>query len=306
MRLRPAVQHSPAVVVVIGATSGIGLCVAYQLAERHDHLVLVAREASRLEKVAAQCRQRGATSVIVKAADTANEAAIDAVFDLTLVEHGRVDAVVHTAAVMAYGSVEAVPTEVFTTVVDTAIKGTFFTARAALRAFRPEGRGTLVFVNSLLGSISTPQMSSYVTAKWGQAGLLRALQLELRDQPDIHVCSVSPGAVNTPIYSQAANVTGRTPNPPIPIDSPVKVARATVRCLDHPRARVSVGLANHLVVFGFRAAAPIYDRLVTPLLMFASLTKKPTEPSTGNVVEPNSDGESLYGPWTHKWKLPAQ
>jgi short-subunit dehydrogenase len=137
-----------------------------------------------------------------------------------------------------------------------------------------------------------------VVAKWGQAGMLRVLQLETRDEPAILVSSVSPGGVNTPIYSQAANVTGRSARPPAPVDSPEKVARAILSCVDRGRARVSVGPANPLIVAGFRLLPRVYDALVTPLLHLASLSRKPaTQPSTGNVLQPRPEGESEHGRW---------
>jgi NAD(P)-dependent dehydrogenase (short-subunit alcohol dehydrogenase family) len=297
---------APLVCVVIGASSGIGLSTARELARRGEHLFLAARSEARLQTVAAQCRAEGAAAATVVVTDVGDEASVDALFTEVKAQHGRVDVVVHTATVMAYGTVEQVPSAIFTTVVDTAVNGTFFTARAALRMFRPQGRGTLVVVNSLLGSIAAPEMGAYATSKWGQAALIRTLQLETRNERNIRICSISPGGVNTPIYSQAANYTGRTAQPPPPIDAPEKVAATVVRCIDHPRSRVSLGIANPLIVTGFRILPQIYDALVTPLLHLASLTRKPTEPSTGNVLEPVAQGESEHGPWTGRWQFPSR
>lgn len=288
----------PEVVVVTGASSGIGRSAARAFAARGARLVLASRSADRLAEVAAQCLADGAATASVVVTDVADEKSAGELVQAAVTEHGRVDVVVHSATVMAYGTIEELPTEIFTTVVDTAIEGTFFLARAALAVFRSQHRGHLVVVNSLLGSIAAPQMGAYVVAKWGQAGLLRVLQLETRDEPEIRVSSVSPGGVNTPIYSQAANVTGRSARPPLPVDSPEKVAAAIVSCVDRRRARVSVGPANPLIVAGFRLLPRVYDALVTPLLHVASLTKRPgTEPTTGNVLQPQPDGEAEHGRW---------
>ena len=298
-------EKSPLVCVVIGASSGIGLSTARALAGRGEHLVLAARSAERLEAVAGQCRSEGAASVTIVVTDVGREESVNALFDQVKTAHGRVDFVAHTATVMAYGTVEQIPSEVFTTVVNTAVNGTFFTARAALQIFREQSRGTLVVVNSLLGFIAASEMGAYATSKWGQAALIRTLQLETRNDRDIKICSVAPGGVNTPIYSQAANFTGRTAQPPPPIDPPEKVAAAVVRCIDHPRNRVSVGIANPLIVAGFRILPQVYDALVTPLLHFASLTRQqPTDPTPGNVLEPAAHGEAEHGPWTGRWQFP--
>jgi len=297
----------PEVVVVTGASSGIGLSAARAFAGRGAELVLASRSAERLAVVAAQCLAEGAASASVAVTDVADEQAVRRLIDGALDQHGRIDVVVHAATVMAYGTLEEVPTEIFTAVVDTAVKGTFFLARAALAAFRTQHHGHLVVVNSLLGSIAAPQMGAYVVAKWGQAGMLRVLQLETRDEPAILVSSVSPGGVNTPIYSQAANVTGRSARPPAPVDSPEKVARAIVSCVDRRRARVSVGLANPLIVAGFRLLPRVYDALVTPLLHLASLTRHPaTEPSTGNVLAPQPVAEAEHGGWPGPLGLPSR
>ena len=264
--------------------------------------MLASRSTQRLEVVAGQCRAAGAASALVVETDVSDEASVDTLFERALAAHATVDVVVTTATVMAYGRVEDVPAQVFSTVVDTAIQGTFFVARATLRVFRAHHRGTLVIVSSLLAEIAAPEMSAYVTAKWGQAGLIRTLQIETRNERDIKICAVSPGGVNTPIYSQAANVTGRAPRPPIPVDPPEKVARAVVGCVDRPKMRVSVGLANPVIVFGFRFLPKVYDALVTPLLHVASLSRPgSTTAGTGNVLAPMAGGESEHGPWSSKW-----
>jgi NAD(P)-dependent dehydrogenase (short-subunit alcohol dehydrogenase family) len=299
------VTAGPAVVVVTGASSGIGLSTARAFAARGARLVLASRSAEQLATVAAQCLADGATSAEVVVTDVADERSAQNLIDTAVATHGRLDVVVHSATVMAYGAIEELPTEIFTAVVNTAIQGTFFVARATLAAFRSQRRGHLVVVNSLLGAIAAPQMGAYVVGKWGQAGLLRVLQLETRDEPEILVSSVSPGGVNTPIYSQAANVTGRSARPPLPVDSPEKVARAILSCVDRRRARVSVGPANPVIVAGFRLAPRVYDALVTPLLHLASLTRRPlSEPSAGNVLRPVPGGEAEHGRWPGPLGIP--
>ncbi|MDQ1738494.1 MAG: hypothetical protein QOE53_146 [Pseudonocardiales bacterium] len=297
----------PPVVVVTGASSGIGLSAARAFAARGARLVLASRSADRLATVAAQCLAEGAGGALVVVTDVAEERSAQNLVDTAVAAHGRVDVVVHSATVMAYGTIEELPPEIFAAVVDTAIQGTFFVARAALAVFRSQHRGHLVVVNSLLGAIAAPQMGAYVVAKWGQAGMLRVLQLETRDEPGILVSSVSPGGVNTPIYSQAANVTGRSARPPAPVDSPEKVARAILSCVDRRRARVSVGPANPLIVAGFRLLPKVYDALVTPLLHLASLSSRPaTEPSDGNVLQPQPGGEAEHGRWLGPLGVPRR
>lgn len=290
----------PPVVVITGASSGVGVSTALAFAERGYAIVLASRSEKRLQTVASQCRAAGAASALAVLTDVQDESAVQALFVQAASTHGSVDVVVHTATVMAYGKIEEMPSELFAAAVNTAILGTFHVARSALAEFRHQHRGTLVVVNSLLGQIAVPELGSYVTGKWGQAGLLRVLQQETRDEPGIRVCSVAPGGVNTPIYSLAGNVTGRSPRPPIPVDPPEKVAAAVLRCVDKPTARVSVGIANPVIIMGFRLFPKLYDALVSPLLHLGGLTSRPSEPTTGNVLAPTPEGESEHGSWSRR------
>lgn len=290
----------PPVVVLTGASSGVGVSTALAFAERGYAVVLASRSEKRLQTVASQCRAAGATSALAVVTDVQDESAVKALFVQAGSAHGSVDVVVHTATVMAYGKIEKLPSELFAAAVNTAILGTFHVARAALAEFRHQHRGTLVVVNSLLGQIAVPEMGSYVSGKWGQAGLIRVLQQETRDEPAIRVCSVAPGGVNTPIYSLAGNVTGRSPRPPIPVDPPEKVAAAVLRCVDKPTPRVSVGMANPVIVAGFRLFPKLYDALVSPLLHLSGLTSKPSEPTDGNVLSAMPEGEAEHGSWSRR------
>jgi NAD(P)-dependent dehydrogenase (short-subunit alcohol dehydrogenase family) len=213
--------------------------------------------------------------------------------------HGRIDVVVHTAAVMGYGTVEAMPAEVFTAVVDTAVHGTVHLARAVLPVLRGQHAGTFIGVNSLLGSVTVPRMGAYATSKWGQRAVLRTLQQETRDEPGVAVCIASPGSINTPIYYQAANYTGHAVRPPWPVLAPERVATAITRLADRPRRHVSVpiGPGNPLIIAGFRLLPRLYDRLVGPLLQLAVLTRGRWRPTPGTVHRPAPAQERVHGHW---------
>ncbi|WP_229831095.1 SDR family NAD(P)-dependent oxidoreductase [Actinoplanes ianthinogenes] len=285
------------VVAVTGASSGVGRATVLAFARTGVRLILVSRSEPALREVAAECRALGAT-VRVVVADVIHAEALTAVVD----SFGRVDVWVHTAAVMAYGRFEDVPADVFDRVVTTDLLGAANVARVALACFRRQGSGTLIFGGSLLGTVVTPYTSSYVTSKWGLRALVRALRLETRDAPDIHVCLVSPGAVDTPIYRNAANFAGRIGRPPPPIDSPEKVAAAIVRCARRPRGTVTVGLANRLIQFGFVATPALYDVLVGPLMRVAGLSRERVGPHDGNVFVPAPPGaEAVRGGRKRSW-----
>lgn len=281
------------VALVVGGTSGIGLATAQRLAAAGSSVVVCARDPRRVAEIAG--RLPGASGVV---ADVTDQESVERAVAFCVTTHGHLDAVVLTAQAMAYGTVEQVPTEVFSKVVDTAVLGTFHVARAVLPVFREQGRGSLVVVSSLLAEISVPSLGAYCTAKWGQLALVRALQLEVRAERGIGVSLVAPGAVDTPIYAQAATFAGRAGFAPPPVVGPDAVARACVRAIERPRRLVHVGPANWVTVIGYRLAPALYDRLAGPLVDRVVLRGRRVPDSPGNVLAPRPDLESLRGRWT--------
>lgn len=280
---------APLVVVVTGASSGIGHATALALARRGATLVLAARGAARLHSAAVACRDLGA-QVTEAACDVRSSAAMTDLVAQTVARHGRIDAWVHSAAVMAYGTVEQVPPEVFDTVIATNLLGTANAARAVLPQFRVQEAGTFVALGSLLDSTTAPLMGAYATGKWGQKGLLRVLRQETRGRRarNIHICTVAPAGVRTPIYTDAATYAGHLGSPPPPVASPDRVAAAVLSCLDRPRRLVTVG-PNRIIRLGFGAMPAVYDLLVGPLLTVFGLARARTGATTGTVLAPRED-----------------
>jgi short-subunit dehydrogenase len=290
------VTGTPRVVVVTGASSGIGRASALRAAEHGDHVVLVARGVDVLDDVARQCRENGAASALVVPTDVGDDEAVAKCFDQVRSTHPFVDAVVHAAGVVAYGRTEDVPADVFEGVLRTNLVGSINVSRYAIRLFREQQRGTLVLTGSVIGHIAVPSMSPYVLSKWGVRALARQLQVENRDAKDVHVSYVSPGGVDTPIYEQAATYDGFLGRPPPPVASPEKVARVILRQLDHPRQRVQVNVSNYVIQMGFSAFPRVYDLLVGPLFRVVAMdVTKPVAPTTGNVLAAREEGNELRG-----------
>jgi NAD(P)-dependent dehydrogenase (short-subunit alcohol dehydrogenase family) len=284
-------------VLVTGASSGIGRATAIELAGRGARLVLVSRGRESLEEAAAEARAAGAEEVVVCPGDVTDEDAFRGAVQAAVERFGSLDVVVHAAQVMAYGRIEDVPKEVYEQVVDVAVHGTATVARIVLPVFRKQKAGHLVVVNSLLGNIATPLLGSYVTAKWGQLGLIRVLQQETRDEPGISVSAVQPGGVDTPIYFQAASWTGSTGRPPPPVYSPQRVARAVLSTMDKPRRVVQAGLFNPLITAAFRLVPGAFDVLVGPLLQRMAIANDDVPPTEGNVFESKPAGNATEGRW---------
>ncbi|WP_338089771.1 SDR family NAD(P)-dependent oxidoreductase [Nocardioides lijunqiniae] len=279
-----------------GASSGIGLATCLRASRQGAHVVLVARGATALEEAARRCEEAGAASTLVLSADVGDDDAVSGVVAAVLERHGRLDAVVSNAGVVAYGRTEDVPAEVFDRVLRTNLTGSVNVARHVVPVLRRQGEGALLFVGSVIGHISVPTMSAYVLSKWGVRALARQLQLENRDLDGVHVGYVAPGGVDTPIYEQAANYEGVVGRPPPPVSSPDRVARQILHHLDHDRARDQLTLANDVIRFGYTVLPFAYDRLVATLFRLGAvdLTRE-TPPTTGNVLEPHEEGNALTG-----------
>jgi len=293
--VRSQLPESP-VVLVTGASSGIGRAVALGVARRGGHVVLVARSEESLDAAARECKEAGAPSTLVVTADVGDDEAVAGCVDRTLEEHGRLDAVVHCAGVVAYGRTEEIPQEVFDGVLRTNLIGSVNVARHVIPVLRRQGRGSLVLLGSVIGHISAPTMTPYVVSKWGVRALARQLQLENRDVPDLHVSHVAPGGVDTPIYAQAASNTGTEAAPPPPLVSPERVAHRILATLDDPPKRVQVGPANDIMRLGFSALPVVYDALVGPAFRLLAVdTTRPKDETEGNVLEPRPEGDHLRG-----------
>lgn len=286
----------PRVVVVTGASSGIGRAVALQAAGAGDHVVLVARGEPPLQETALECDANGAASTLVLPTDVGDDSEVDKMITAVTSQHGRIDAVVHCAGVVAYGRTEDVPAEVFEGVLRTNVTGSVNIARHTIPVMRRQGAGTLVLFGSVIGHIGVPSMSAYVLSKWAVRALARQLQLENRDVDGLSIAYIAPGGVDTPIYEQAANYDGFVGRPPPPVASPEHVARVTLRRLDHHRNRTQVGLANDIIRFGFTAMPWAYDRLVGPLFKIAATDRTtPVDRTEGNVLTSSFTGNRLHG-----------
>lgn len=273
------------IVTITGASSGIGRAAALGFAARGDTVVLAGRSRTSLDRVAAECRDLGGEAVVAPT-DVSDPAQVDVLVDLTVAGCGRIDILLHCAAVMAYGEFAQVPPEVFERILRVDIDGTVHVARTALRRFTEQGEGHLILIGSVVGKMAPPYMSSYVMSKWAVHGLARALQAEVRSTPGIHVSLVTPGSIDTPVYQRAGNYIGKVGQAPPPVGDVDKVTAAILALADRPRREVSVGLANPLMVFGFRYLPAVYDVLVTPLMKRLGLSRTPTDATPGNVFDP--------------------
>ncbi|WP_328988949.1 SDR family NAD(P)-dependent oxidoreductase [Kribbella sp. NBC_01245] len=288
------------VILITGASSGIGRAAAQAFAAEGANLVLASRSPEALAVVEAETKAQ-AEEVLTVPTDVADADQVEALFEQAVRRFGRVDAVVHAAAVLAYGRFEEVPTHVFDQVVRINLGGTANVSREALKRFRDQEGGRLVLVGSLLGMIALPTMGAYTTSKWAVHGLAHTLRIEARRTPGVHVSLVWPGSINTPVYDQAATFADRANRPLPPVDPAEKVARAIVRAVRRPRRSIPVGPLNHPVAWLFAALPGVFDVVATPMMKVLGTTKEAVVPNHGNVFEPRPDGEGVHGRWGRHW-----
>lgn len=284
------------VVVITGASSGIGRATARRYAAEGARLVLASRSPSALEEVATECRSAGAQALVVPT-DVADEAAVHALAEAAVRKFGRIDVWVGGAGVFAYGRFEEMPSDLFRRVVETNLMGQVHGARAVLPHFRRQGSGALVMIASLYSKIGSPYVSPYVTSKFGVLGFGDVLRQEVRGERGIRIRVILPATVDTPIYQHAANLTGRRVHPLPPIASPERVARAIVKAPRRRRFAIHVGQALRAAVVVQRVMPRLFDAIKGVLMNTVEL-RGGGEPLTDGTVftAPERAGE-VTGRW---------
>lgn len=285
------------VVVITGASSGIGRASAHAFAKDGARLVLAARSAQFLREVAAECEARGAP-VLTVPTDVGDESQVEALVRSAHEAFGRIDVCVAGASVYSYGTFEQTPPEVFRRIVETNLFGVVHTARAVLPHFRTQGHGTLIVVGSVYSRITSPYVSPYVTSKWGLLGFTEVLRQELQRDKDIHACAVLPATIDTPIYQHAGNYTGKPVHPLPPVVSPHRVARTIVGLTHRPRPVSVVGRVQGSLIPVHGLFPGLYDRCINPVMDLLALRSGTAPASEGTVFAPGPAATSrITGGW---------
>jgi NAD(P)-dependent dehydrogenase (short-subunit alcohol dehydrogenase family) len=284
-----------AVVVITGASSGIGRAAALRFARRGSSLALCARTPEPLERVARECEAAGA-SVFCRPLDVADEAAVEAFADEVAERFGRIDVWVNNAGVIAYGRFVDIPSDVFRRVLETNLMGQIHGARAALRRFLPQRSGVLINLSSVWGRISTPQVTPYNISKHAVRVFSEGLRSELAGAKDIHVTTIAPEALDTPIFDHAANYSGHEIRPVPPVLSPEKVAETIEACAESPRREVSYGRAGRVLEILYALAPPLYRRLSHRAFVRGTMPAQGAPPTAGNVLA-GAGPYAIEGDW---------
>jgi NAD(P)-dependent dehydrogenase (short-subunit alcohol dehydrogenase family) len=284
------------VVVITGASSGIGRAAGHAFARQGSRLVLAARSEKPLQTVAEECERLGVEAVPAPT-DVRDDAAVQALAARAVERFGRLDVWVNGAGVIAYGRFEDVPSEVFRAVIETNFFGQVHAARAVLPRFRQQRSGVLINLSSVWGRVTTPDVSAYVASKFAVRAFSECLRQELRHLPDVNVSTVLPQAVDTPIFANAANYAGRRVRPVPPVVDPEEVARGIVRCAQSPKREVTYKRVGRVLELLHSLAPRAYARILPAAFEAGNYGKTTAPRSPGQVLAPKAGNHEIRGGW---------
>lgn len=280
------------VVVVTGASSGIGKGVARALAAEGASLVLAARRMHLLRQLAAECGDAMPVQT-----DVGDPRDVENLAQAALGHFGKLDVWINNAGVGAIGRFDDVPLDDHLRVVAVNLGGTIAGSHVALKHFRRMQAGTLVNVASMLGKTPAPYYAAYCASKYGVVGLSASLRQELRahGETNIHVCDVLPMAADTSFYDHAANYTGHALRP-YPVTDAERVVEAVVDVVLDPRDEVTVGLPATAAVIAEQFAPWLTQAVTSVMTHELQMEQAPEAPHTaGNLHVPLEVGTGVAG-----------
>lgn len=290
IKLKPLAEQ---VVVITGASSGIGLVTARRLADEGASVVLVSRDEGALSNAVDGIVTGGGNAIYV-VADVGNLDDVVAVGERAIAEFGRIDGWVNDAGVAIYSALVETPLDEHEALFRTNYFGAVNGAQVAVRHLRDKG-GALVTIGSIAGDMPSPVMGAYAASKHAVKGYVESLRSELSAAGvPVSVTLIKPSGIDTPIAEHAAKrINGKAMIPP-PVYDPELVADAILDALRHPRRNLTVGgvgraqvlVANHFPVLFSRLGG-----LVAPLI---ARPGKP-EKAAGNLQGPGRDGSERSG-----------
>jgi NAD(P)-dependent dehydrogenase (short-subunit alcohol dehydrogenase family) len=286
------------VVVVTGATSGVGRAVARAFAARGDHVALLARGADGLEGAAKDVSSLGGRALPVPT-DVADASAVERAAGLVEDELGPIDVWVNNAMTTVFAPLMQIEPDEFRRVTEVTYLGTVYGTMSALRRMLPRDRGSIVQVGSALAYRSIPLQSAYCGAKHGIQGFSQSLRTELlHDRSRVRLTVVHLPGLNTPQFDHCVARMPNRPRPVPPMYQPEVPADAIVWASDHARREVWVGGTTAATILANRLAPGLLDRYLARTNYAAQQTDEPLDPRRpANLWEPVSGDPGAHGPF---------
>ncbi len=256
-----SIKKSPRVVVITGASGGIGRASARLFAQQGDHVALLARGSAGLEAAARDVRDLGGDALTISV-DTADHEALERAADRVEAELGAIDVWVNNAFTSVFARFIEIEPEEFRRVTEVSYLGFVNGTRTALKRMLPRDSGVIVQVGSALAHRGIPLQSAYCGAKHAMWGFHESLLTELRhDHSNVHVTTVAMPGVNTPQFTWVLSKLPNQAQPVPPFYQPEVAARGVLYAAAHPERRAYwVGIATAGTIIANRVAGGLLDR----------------------------------------------
>ena len=278
---------TPQVVVVTGASAGVGRAIAHQFARARWRIGLIARDAEALEEVKCEVEKLGGSAVIASA-DVANADAVFAAADSIENAFGSIDVWINDAMVTVFAPVWQMTPEEFRRVTEVTYLGQVHGTMAALRHMRLRNRGKIIQIGSALAYRGIPLQSAYCGAKHAIRGFTNSLRTELIHQRSaIELTIMELPAVNTPQFDWARTRMARQPRPVAPVFQPEVIARAVFDAVRHPRREYWIGWSTLKVILGNMVLPSFLDRYLAKVAFEGQETERSASPDReDNLLTP--------------------
>jgi short-subunit dehydrogenase len=298
VRLKPIGEQ---VVVITGASSGIGLVTARFAAARGACVLLTARNHADLDEATNRIRRDGGRAACVSA-DIALPSASEAIADAALREFGRIDTWVNNAAVSMYGRTMELSIEDMRRQFDVNYWGQVYGSRAAVSHLRGRG-GALINVASALADRAIPLQGNYCAAKHALKAFTDALRMELEEErAPISVTLIKPSSIDTPFFEKARTRFGVEPQPVPPVYAPELVANAILEAAERPIRDLIVGGTGKMLSLADRVPR-LADKYMERTQFQSQQTAIPTNGRPDNLYYPVArDGGERGRTWRGRTK----
>lgn len=274
------------VIVITGASSGIGLATAKMAAQLGAKVVLAAREAEQLADAANDIRTAGGQAVDV-VTDVSDPADVSRLADKAIAEYGGIDTWINNAGLSIYGRAEEVPVDDARRLFDVNYWGVVNGSLAALPHLRLT-EGTLINLGSIVSDRAIPLQSHYSASKHAVKGFTDALRMELEEEgAPVSVTLIKPASIDTPFPEHARNFLEVEPQLPAPVYAPEVVARTILACAEQPRREVIVGGGGRMITAMGKFAPGATDRYMEATMFEGQKSDRPVSPDRE---------DSLYAP----------
>jgi short-subunit dehydrogenase len=287
------------VVVITGATSGVGRATALEFARYRCTLILAARQQNELEEVAAICNKLGAKALAVPT-DVSQAESVNNLAKAAIAFGGQINVWVNVAGVVVMGEFNAVPLAEHEQVIRTNLLGSVYGAYAVLPYFKQQQFGTIINMNSVGGWVATPYSVAYSVSKFGLRGYSEALRAELYRFPHIHICDVFPAFLDTPGTRHAGNYIGKVLKPVPPVYPTTKIASTIVSLAIHPRNSVTVGAMAYLVRLSNAMLPGVAEWFIAKGLETYLKVGDDAPMTSGNILHPTGSYNQISGGYTSK------